>query len=77
MSKEEIEQLKKYYFNECKKYCYKYNNNESLDYLVFDVVSIMLPLNEVKLKQLNILINELTKKRDRIVELDKIGDSNV
>lgn len=67
MNREELEELIRYHLNETRCLCNKYCNEDNR----------LFSTSDEKIKELNILINELTKKRDRLVELKKIASSNI
>lgn len=62
MNREELEELMRYHLNETRCLCNKYCNDDNR----------LFSTSDEKIKELNILINELTKKRDRLVELKKM-----
>ena len=58
--------------------CYRYYESEMvLKYnMIEDVVNRLIPFEDRRLLEINKLIDEFIKERDRIVEIDKMCDSN-
>ena len=79
MNKEEIEELKEFHYKNIKDMCRNYAENEITikHTLVEDLVNCLKPFEDRRIIEINRLIEEFIKERDRIIEIDKMGDSNV
>lgn len=75
MTKEEIKALKEVHYKKIKDMCRNYAENEiSIKYtFIEDIVNSLTPFEDKRLIEINRLIEEFIKERDRIVEIDKIG----
>lgn len=58
--------------------CFNYYNNEySIKRTwVEDLTNCLKPIEDRRLMEINKMIDNFTKERDRIIEIDKIGGSN-
>ena len=78
MNKEEIQALKEVHYKNIRDMCNRYYNDEiAIKYtFIEEALNSLIPFEDRRLVEINRLIEEFTKERDRIVEIDKIGDSN-
>ena len=79
MNKEEIKALKEVRYKNIKDMCRNYAENEITIKHTFveDLVNCLTPFEDRRIIEINRLIEEFIKERDRIIEIDKMGDSNV
>ena len=58
--------------------CRNYTENEiTIKYtLIEDICNSLIPFKDKRLIEINRLIEKFIKERDRIIEIDKMGDSN-
>lgn len=82
MNKEEIEAMKEVHYRNIKSMCYNYQDQEICFKLTFikeainnlkDAFSLT---NDNRLIEINKLIDNLIKERDRIIEIEKLSASN-
>lgn len=78
MNKEEIKALKEVHYKNIKDMCKNYADNEiTIKYtFVEDIVNVLIPFEDRRLIEINKLIDNFIKERDRIVEIDNLGDIN-
>ena len=78
MNKEEIKALKEVHYKNIKDMCKNYAENEiTIKYtFVEDLVNYLTPFEDRRIIEINRLIEKFIKERDRIIEIDKMGDSN-
>ena len=78
MTKEEIKALKEVHYKNIKDMCKNYAENEiTIKYtFVEDLVNCLTPFEDRRIIEINRLIEKFIKERDRIIEIDKMGDSN-
>ncbi len=86
MTKEEIEAMKEVHYRNIKSMCYNYQDQEMCYKLTFieetinnlkDVLNSAFNLTkDNRLIEINYLIDNLIKERDRIIEIDKLSVSD-
>ena len=78
MNKEEINAMEEVHYKKIKDMCYRYYDNEVCAKYTFieDVVNSLIPYKDRRLFEINKLIDNLIKERDRIIEINKLGDGN-
>lgn len=78
MNKEEIKALKELHYKKIKDMCRNYADNEICIKHTFveDIATCLTPFEDRRLIEINRLIDNFAKERDRIIEIDKMGGSN-
>lgn len=76
MNKEEIKALKEVHYRKIKDMCYNYYDNETCikNTFVDDLGNVLIPFEDRRLKEINKLIDNFIKERDRIIEIDKMKE---
>lgn len=78
MDNEEIKALKEVHYRNIKDMCFNYYDNEICIKHTFidDIGNALIPFEDRRLKEINKLIDNFIKERDRIVEIDKMKEGN-
>jgi len=76
MSKEEIKALKEVHYRNIKDMCFNYYDNEICTKHTFitDLSNALIPFEDRRLKEINKLIDNFIKERDRIIEIGKMQE---
>ena len=76
MNKEEIKALKEVHYRKIKDMCFNYYNNEiSIKYTFLETLAFSLtPYEDMRLIEIDKLIANFIKERDRIIEIDKMQE---
>lgn len=79
MNKEEIEAMKEVHYRNIKSMCYNYQDQEicfKLTFIEEAINNLKDAFSDNRLIEINKLIDNLIKERDRIIEIDKLSASN-
>lgn len=79
MNKEEIEAMKEVHYRNIKSMCYNYQDQEicfKLTFIEEAIKNLKDAFSDNRLIEINKLIDNLIKERDRIIEIDKLSASN-
>lgn len=76
MNKEEVKALKEVHYRNIKDMCFNYYNNEiCIKYTFIEkLANDLIPYEDRRLIEINRLIDNFIKERDRIVEIDKMQE---
>ena len=82
MNKEEIIAMKEVHYKKIKDMCWNYYDKEMIKKYSFfeetlnNIANLLNPCKDNRLIEINKLIDNLIKERNRIIEIDRMSDSN-